>query len=61
MERHAVAPAARASPDARGITAARIDASRLESGGAISSGCEVGSGAGGSDRVSGISWVLCGS
>ena len=35
IERHAVVPAARASADAPGVTAARINAIRLASGGAM--------------------------
>jgi len=43
IERHAFAPAVRVSADALGVTAARIDAIRLASGGAMSSGGAVGS------------------
>jgi len=53
IERHAFVPTAPASADARGITAARIDAIRPASGGAISSGGAVGSSAG--DGSSGAS------
>jgi hypothetical protein len=42
IERHAVTPAARASVDASRTTAARIDAIRLASGGAMSFGSEEG-------------------
>lgn len=46
IERHAFAPAARASADALGVTAARIDAIRPASGGVMSPGCAVASAAG---------------